>query len=444
MYRLGSLIPVFITQDVYLPIENIPDLLVPTRQQTTVVRSVPNPGCQYLSWKQISPPNRATNALSWVVDPNLGMEVIQFLTCQLNFKIEYTIYNPTNISEGRLAFVLPVSSTEAYEAPDVKGERIYMPVPGSGKTYTGSFTVPGQYGLFIIASPNNQLQVTLEITGVNPCAHLYREGRFCTKEGNFAYENVYDPQGIKLIRTVSSDLENYKNEVVKRFRTNPYSPCFPPVANVAELKGSAGISIQMGFDNWVDFNDPNNYIKLFLSRNGYTNPRVVSVTNNSSNYVAYNAGDNLSQFLLKCGETYKANFQLSGKSITWKEYDNKPTNGDFMIGGPTFFNFDSDFTFILYDVNAKSPAKYLNTKDEIIIKLNTVENHFPDKTDDYLSVDYKSGDFSFMVPGKSGSTIPYAIRINNFEYVFELDFAGNYIVRGFWDLNITLTLSIGL
>lgn len=137
---MKSLISVFITQDKYLSLENIPNDIVPSKEQTTVLTSVPNrPGCPYLSWQQVSPPNRASNGLSWVIYPNLGMEVIQFLTCQLTFRIKWTVTNPTTETNGRLVFLLPVSSFEAYEAPDINGNKICIPC----KTGTGCFKVPG-------------------------------------------------------------------------------------------------------------------------------------------------------------------------------------------------------------------------------------------------------------------------------------------------------------
>lgn len=297
--------------------------------------------------------------------------------------------------------------------------------------------------MFILYSPNNKLQVELKITGEFPRVFLYRLGKFCI-QSKFVYENSYDEDKIKLIRKVSPELENYKNEVIKNFRTNPYNPCFPPL-HVKQIQGSAEVDIRIGFSNWDDFNDSNNFITFYCA--GYTNPYVIEVFGDK---IVYASGEDLSQFLLSCGSKYKVSFQLSGTSITWKTYAlnaNMNLPNDY---GPSFVGCESNLNFVLYDVLNKSPIVYSNESEipsgsdpvETIVKLDPKENNQPNKDDNYISVDYHTnGYYIFTVPGKQGEMRPYATRINNFKYVFYTT-SQNTLFYGFWDLNVKLFLSI--
>ena len=115
------MIPVLISPELYLPNYNIPDELLYQKQRTTVINTLsiihPFQGCPYLSFQQLAPGGRATNALSWVITPNPGQEVVQFLTGQINYTIRWTLKAIRELTgDEKVTFLLPIiGEGRAYE-----------------------------------------------------------------------------------------------------------------------------------------------------------------------------------------------------------------------------------------------------------------------------------------------------------------------------------------
>lgn len=99
-----SLIPVIITKRDYLPGANFTNENVNSRVKTTVFRSIPDPKCNYVTFIQETQSN---DLLSSLYPQENAPSVIQFLTTQFNYKIEWSCslrrVTNTRVDEKHLA-----------------------------------------------------------------------------------------------------------------------------------------------------------------------------------------------------------------------------------------------------------------------------------------------------------------------------------------------------
>lgn len=418
---MESLKPVIITPDKYLSGILIPNELVPTKVATSVYTSVPNPipGCKYLSWRQVSPPNRGSFGLSWLIQPNDTSEVIQFLTSQLNFKIKWSLDTCSNMR----FLVINIQDNLAYEPWDIKGRRI------SFDGLRGCFTVPGQYNIFIIES-SKKVNMKLEITGFFPKINLYTKNIFC-HDGYFLYRNdvdVYGRQAYYLNRTLNPDLLNYQEIVLNEYRKNPGKPCL-----TKNLSYEQGLSASINFSsNYFYLNGElnyNNYIKEesagVCTAKGYVNPTVFNVT--SPLYGIFDVvsmePNEASQFTLRGGTLYKLtiSFEISLPSFAWMK-ENGLTDGTYVFGPILCLK---DITFVMLSVADLAPVSFISDKSSpppldpnagnTIVMVPTKIDYIGDNENKYVKFSFLNTNkyFVFFTPGNTNTRVTYATRIYN-------------------------------
>lgn len=458
---LAPLKPLIITQQNYLENILIPNDEVPSKVATSVYRSVQHPlsNCPYMSWSQVLPPNRGTYGLSWLIDPNPGKEVIQFLTGQLNYRIEYTITNPSRSRyvDGRMRLILVVpNSNVGYEPWDVNGKRIEFEIPIPNRTTRGCFVLPGMYSQFIIESPSRLLEMELRVTGFIPEVDKYEAGQFCLNTDNnriVAYSNTVRRFGI-LHREFNPLLSDYADRVIEEFTSNPAQSCYTtanPLSKRLNRSTHQDPTVQSKIANRKTVLQQQNSATLrfeadstdMITRvnncaSGYLNIPLKNITQGAPSIVSTVSGngDN-TQFLLFLGETYNIHIRRAGEPSPLRavtptfnqlvERDLVPVDAQY-ISGPTLDCDPDQVVWLFYSVANKQPAiiqlkpnlpPFANQEGISIVKLDI---RYEGGNEEGLAIlefpEPSAGSYDLVVAPTRGD-ITYATRINGLVWTWK-------------------------
>ena len=451
---LVRLRPVFSSSSTYLPMVFIKDQDVSTKINTTSYRSIPNPisNCLYLSFEQIT--NQPVDKLlSWLITPNTGMEVIQFLTQQLNFVIKYSIIG--KIVDVKL--LLP-KRTHAYEPCDTNGCPIKF-------KQCGEFIIPGHYGQFIIRS-TTPISMTLSVTGKFPKLdyfaisgpHTIFNVKSCDKSRGSnciksvpAYKNISVTNGM-IQRVVTPELESLQDEIFRQFHSKGYLPC---ISNTLSTNTTDTVTVTTASQH--DYT--NNYVQpsIYSFCDSYTDPRVISIA--PLNGFISQVSNSKSQFLIQGGLTCVLNVKATLTTFTFSQTSDGMVPGYAYIDGPNYFCDQGSLLFLFYSVNDKAPVTFDRsvsnpspyvTGDQIAIPMLSTTKCLNgadtcEGQDMYVEATVL-GDYTYVfnTPGSINDWVSYATRVNSPVWNWDYQSVGGTLYtsqeNGPSTLNIKMTI----
>lgn len=470
---LKVLRPVLTTADNYLPGNVFSDAEIQSRVKTSIFQSVPDPKCNYVSFVQVSPDGGADKSLSWKLEQGNAPSVIQFLTTQLNFRIEWTFVNNSEFDFNQKVRFLEVEvGTSRYQpasvinhashvpkqiAPepwDNKGNRIIFSVPKPGQTTSGCFVVPGQYQFFVIEDPGKNLDITLKITGFYPKCKVDRwavsgdrESKFCIKDCNgkflHAYTNKVSTLG-RIQREINPLLLSYQDKVLKEYYFNAGQPCLADL-DISQNDTSDEVTITVSSDIY----NRNNYIGsganlfgvAFSCGNSYCAP-YVQITDKKPWITRAN-----DQILLEVG-TYKiSELVLNGQFANASE---KIPSSEILKS--IFYGCNrADLAFLFYSYADNQPQKFLLSSNPPPLSPDAADDGLASmlvstytKADiDILFFDliFKTDQNIIFETKRSGSKFPYGFRLNSPICRYLTTVNGNYFSFGSKILDCKMKLS---
>lgn len=424
---LKVLRPVLTTADNYLPGNVFSDAEIQSRVKTSIFQSIPDPKCNYVSFIQVSPDGGADKSLSWKLEQGNAPSVIQFLTTQLNFRIEWTFVNNSELDLNQKVRFLEVDVPKQIgpEPWDSKGNRIVFSVPKPGQTTSGCFVVPGQYQFFVIEDPGKNLDITLKVTGFYPKCKIDRwavvgdrESKFCIKDCNgkslWAYTNKVSTLG-RIQREINPLLLSYQEKVLREYYFNAGQPCFAGERNL-NLKTSNEVIITVK----SDLSNNNNYIgsqyfdalAVYGCGNSYCAPKI-TLSDNSLVWISIE-GD---QIMLINGSYRLDQIEVTGRSQTQEEV-NVPFNpSEPIITGP-FYGCEEvqDLALLFYSFTDNQPQKYLpgsnppptvqDANGTMVMLLSQIDEGF-------FQLNSDSTNFFNFKTYENTDKFPYGIRLNS-------------------------------
>lgn len=338
-----KLIPVIITADEYLQMNSLTDEQVNQRVPTTTYRSINRPLCNYVSFEQTSTFVPFGQLSSLVDQP--GISVIQFLTAQLYYKIQWKLTNNSgqNLYQRVRYLTLDAEKQIGPEPWDIKGNRICFQTPCSSQTTAGCFIVPGEYLYFVIEDPGKNLDIELTVTGYFPKLNnwaIYRTNSsdFCIN-GKYAYTNSVAP-GTKIKRTLNPELLPFHVRILEEYYRNAGQPCFLPQSRLTTP--GEKVTIQIEFKQDTDKSQGNCLLGACCGKS-YIVLSIKSLSNTTYDWISLSK-DVPSQFNLQGGKRYRMdNMSFSGTR------------------GSTFVVCNRDiYSFAFYPIDSnKSPQPFI-------------------------------------------------------------------------------------
>lgn len=321
---------VFSTPDTYISGDNIPDEEIPSKVWSTYYRSRPSviPGCEYLSWEQISP-TLGSPVLSWVITTGSlddRSDIIQFLTSQISYRIDWTftgIATVTNPQKISYVNVIPPLLLK-FKAWDINGNDIVLDSPVRvGQKTSGTFVVPGQYGQFSIFAPDRNIVAELRVTGFIDPPDKYAvdngEPTPFFRCGLLEYTNaIINPLVSMIKRTPSPTLATLEALVVAEYRRDAFLECIVPTTLNAEVDNSHVVLQSLSLFNPDGTRNPANPRKDGVCGYSWTAPSVVLVEQSGNIHLANDGTQN--QFLLRLGKRYKIAIDVYGTSPSLEDY----------------------------------------------------------------------------------------------------------------------------
>lgn len=457
--ELKVLRPVITTYDKYLPGNVMSDKDIATKNPTSIYHSTTDPKCNYVSFIQVSPPNGDAESLSWKLEQGNAPSVIQFLTTQLNFRIEWVLKNNSEFDYNQKVrfLVVDVKRQIGPEPWDNKGDRIVFTTPKPGRTTKGCFVVPGQYQFFVIEDPGRNLGVKLRVTGFYPKCHLDKWAIYGTEKSDFcvktcdgkkiiAYTNSKAEVGM-IKRTYNPLLLDYVDLVLKEYFFNSGKPCLIDVPSIKQEEENPFVIITVT----SEFGDSNNYrgstdytgLNIFGCGNSYTYPKVKLSNNNILGWSSTPADDK-AQFLLRSAQKFRlSNITVYGESQTPQQAGIPGEIPDFYIRPAEYACNEQDLALLFYDVNAAEPVEFIAEESKNHPPLvsdagGTIAMLLsPGVPDDgrivrtfYLNAT-PDQQFTFTTGSTPQGFIPFAIRLNTpiWEYTLQ-GFISRYVAFG--------------
>lgn len=301
----------------YLSQVFIQDMYVSTKIPITSYISTRNsiPTCKYLSWIQIT--NAPTDSLlSWLITPNPGMEVIQFLTSQIRYDVNWEILGDSSRNLD-LKFLLPGTEV-AYEPWDVCGN----PIKFNGRR--GKFTVYGQYGQFIIRSSDPNIQLQLDIYGYvperkDPFLPTPPGSFYCLNGKSKVYTNVIDGVGM-VHREVLPEYQFLAARARALYTSKEYFPCITPPPPISTL--AVGGSSTITYQSSPTTNQNNFMLSSATLCNSICKPMIANILN--SGLFVDLAGPH--RFALPPGIRVRINISITMETYTYAELAGIPNS----------------------------------------------------------------------------------------------------------------------
>lgn len=442
--ELKKLIPILITPSLYLPMNILTNEEIKARHRTSVFRSVNPPFCNYVSFKQTYPSKESDGLSSLVYQPG-SPSVIQFITSQLYYKIDWTLYNKSKQSDYSRDYmrllVVDVPDQRGYEPWDINGNRIRFDKPFPGMKTKGSFTIPGEYLFIVIDNPWNNIDIQLKITGYHPKVDkwaIYQgdSTKFYIRDKcgrkMWAYTNSKASVG-RISRTLNPRLKPLQDKVLRKYKQNPGLPCTVSPFNILPQVSEEAVILTVeinptGEGRYVGSRDTN-----ADCGNSYTNP-IVTIscptgpnTNNcqSTGHTGYswiNGNSDPSQIVIGNG-TYKlSDIVVNGTTPTTREIVGNSPDINY-AKGPTYkCEQEQDLSFVFYSVNRKNPILFVEDKSNPPPLVDDAGNSISMKTEStgmgefpenyiHFTVNTNQKYFQFKTTDTNGTV--YAFRLNS-------------------------------
>lgn len=397
-----KLIPVIITADHYLQMNTLSNEQIEQREKTTVYHSINRPLCNYVSFEQTSP-FLPFGQLSSLFDQP-GISVIQFLTPQLYYRINWKITNNSGKNLGqRVRFLtVDVEKQIAPEPWDIRGNRICFITPCIGQTTRGCFSVPGEYLYFVIEDSGKNLDIELTVTGYFPKINNWaiyggNKSDFCIR-GKYVYTNRASSL-TRIQRILNPEFLPFQERILEEYYRNAGQPCFLP-SHPIQVFAEETVQVTAEYDANSNKSQPNS-----CSENGCCGSSYIEISvkiSPQTNWIS-SSKDLSTVFILKGGRRYTiSNMLTSGE---------RPDNSPYAVCDP------SQYAFLLYPKDSeKQPQTFIPEKSNPPDLSPDADNRISVLVSpDNLTMSNPIGKtLVFDTLGSSNTdTFPYTIRLNS-------------------------------